>query len=82
MLLLLLLSVTILSVESVRFDITNLESGDVWVGILGNNGKPSMENGGFVLGPGQTVSLLYISSLRLYMKYLKYFYVVPFKCQQ
>lgn len=42
-------------VHAVDFQITNRESGPIWVGILGNPGQPTLENGGFVLNPGETV---------------------------
>lgn len=51
---------SILSIASaVEFQIINRESGAVWVGIQGNAGKPALENGGFILEAGASVSLFY-----------------------
>lgn len=49
-------SVALLTVQAVRFDIRNLEIGPVWVGIVGNDEKSVIENGGFVLDAGKSVS--------------------------
>jgi hypothetical protein len=41
---------------AVEFQILNREIGDIWVGIQGNPGHPHLNEGGFVLRPGQKVS--------------------------
>ncbi|KAJ3627198.1 hypothetical protein MTP99_014596 [Tenebrio molitor] len=38
---------------AVEFQILNREIGDIWVGIQGNPGHPHLNEGGFVLRPGQ-----------------------------
>ncbi|XP_017786770.1 PREDICTED: pathogenesis-related protein 5-like [Nicrophorus vespilloides] len=45
------------SVECVQFQIRNNLPGPIWVGILGNNGKPPLANGGFVLNRNQQKSV-------------------------
>ncbi|XP_019879519.2 uncharacterized protein LOC109607484 isoform X1 [Aethina tumida] len=45
------------SVCGVQFDITNRDGGEIWIGIQGNSNKPTLENGGFKLGSGQTRSV-------------------------
>lgn len=40
---------------SVEFRLKNNEIGDIWIGIQGNDGREALENGGFVLTPGQQV---------------------------
>lgn len=42
---------------AVTFDISNKEPGPIWVGIQGNSGQQSLNNGGFVLQQGQTVNI-------------------------
>lgn len=44
------------AVEGVEFQFVNKEIGAVWVGIQGNSGKESLNNGGFILEAGTTVS--------------------------
>lgn len=53
---LLLSSLALLTVQAVRFDIRNLEIGPVWVGIVGKDEQSILENGGFVLDAGKSVS--------------------------
>ncbi|KAG5869073.1 hypothetical protein JTB14_001265 [Gonioctena quinquepunctata] len=45
------------SVCGVQFLIKNTRNSVVWIGIEGNSGKPALNNGGFVLVPGATVSV-------------------------
>ncbi|XP_017786767.1 PREDICTED: pathogenesis-related protein 5-like [Nicrophorus vespilloides] len=45
------------SVQSVEFQIKNNLPGPIWVGILGNNGKPPLANGGFVLNQNEQKSV-------------------------
>lgn len=45
-----------LAVNAVTFIVRNKEAGPVWVGIQGNDGRPPLENGGFVLQQGEEVS--------------------------
>ncbi|KAJ3667168.1 hypothetical protein Zmor_002569 [Zophobas morio] len=42
---------------AVEFQILNREIGDIWVGIQGNPGHAHLNSGGFVLRPGQRVSV-------------------------
>ncbi|KAJ8919979.1 hypothetical protein NQ315_006509 [Exocentrus adspersus] len=44
-----LVSVVLTSCRAVEFEIVNRESGPIWVGIQGNNGKTHLFKGGFVL---------------------------------
>lgn len=49
-------NICIFFAKAVDFQIENHEGGDIWVGILGNSGKPALKNGGFVLGSNKVVS--------------------------
>lgn len=41
--------------SAVDFEIYNNLPGPIWVGILGNGGKPALANGGFALDQYQSV---------------------------
>lgn len=43
--------------EAVKFNIHNKDGGAIWIGIQGNSGKANLENGGFKLAEGESVSL-------------------------
>nr|XP_023017000.1 pathogenesis-related protein 5-like [Leptinotarsa decemlineata] len=45
------------AVLAVEFQITNKERGPIQVGFQGNNGKPALENGGFILEQDATRSV-------------------------
>lgn len=51
-----LLSTAILAVQAVKFEITNLEIGPIWVGIKGTEGKDIIDKGGFELKSSESVS--------------------------
>lgn len=51
-----LIAVLVTVCQAVEFQITNQDGGTVWIGIQGNTGKPALENGGFALDSGQSVS--------------------------
>lgn len=50
------LAVFLVTVNAVEFEIRNNDGGDVWIGIQGNPNNENLNNGGFVLGSGQSVS--------------------------
>ncbi|XP_076257666.1 uncharacterized protein LOC143194824 [Rhynchophorus ferrugineus] len=43
--------------EAVRFNIKNLDGGQIWIGIQGNPGHENLANGGFKLAQGESRSL-------------------------
>jgi hypothetical protein len=54
---------------AVEFQILNREIGDIWVGIQGNPGHPHLNEGGFVLRPGQKVSYFETRIIRQFINY-------------
>lgn len=42
--------------EAVKFNINNKDGGPIWIGIQGNSDKDNLENGGFKLAQGESVS--------------------------
>lgn len=46
--------------QAVVFTIRNNLPGPIWVGILGNGGKPALAGGGFVLDQNQQVFFIYL----------------------
>ncbi|XP_019870277.2 uncharacterized protein LOC109598797 [Aethina tumida] len=49
---------TLATVYGVEFEIYNYDGGDVWIGIQGSDGSENLKNGGFILGSGQSVSIV------------------------
>ena len=52
----LVVAVAIWHAQAVEFRVRNNEIGPIWLGILGNAGKPPLANGGVVIGAGEQVS--------------------------
>ncbi|KAL3276956.1 hypothetical protein HHI36_012321 [Cryptolaemus montrouzieri] len=52
-----LLSVLALGCQAREFQIRNNDGGDIWIGIQGNPGQENLNNGGFILGSQQQVSV-------------------------